>query len=135
MSSDEKPELDPAELEQLPLPDGARVHELHLGGETLLVISYPLGCSDPLADTSLSPSEIEVARLAVEGLSNAEIATQRGTAVRTVANQMASIRQKLGVVSRRQLAAWYRRREMSSPDAPAAGSDGGAGGAGPGAGS
>jgi len=52
---------------------------------------------------SLTPNELHVALLAVAGLSNAEIAARRGTAVRTVCNQLASIFQKLDLRSRSEL--------------------------------
>ncbi len=53
----------------------------------------------------LTAAERDVARLAARGLSNREIAASRGTSVRTVANQVASVFVKLGVGSRRELAA------------------------------
>lgn len=62
------------------------------------------------AESELSPAEREVAALAREGLSNAEIARARGVAVRTIANQLASIFRKLGVGSRVELAAVLDRR-------------------------
>lgn len=52
----------------------------------------------------LSPAEQEVARLALAGCSNAEIARQRGTAVRTVANQLAAVYARFGVRGRIELA-------------------------------
>ena len=52
----------------------------------------------------LSAAEREVATLAASGLTNAAIAEHRGTAVRTVANQMASVLRKLGAGSRRDMA-------------------------------
>jgi DNA-binding NarL/FixJ family response regulator len=88
-------------------PAGARVSHLEIGGQTVMVLSYPIEESDPLPETELSPAEIEVARLAIEGLSNAEIAARRETRIRTVANQMASILRKLDLTSRRELAARY----------------------------
>jgi DNA-binding NarL/FixJ family response regulator len=89
-------------------PTTARVSELEIGGETLLVISFPI--DEPGLTEPLTEAEREVARLAVDGLSNAAIAKQRGTSMRTVANQMASILRKLGVESRRELATrWHRR--------------------------
>lgn len=89
-------------------PPGTRVSELDVRGETLLVISFPIGDDD--LSTRLTEAEADVACLAVDGLSNAQIARQRGTSTRTVANQMASILRKLGVQSRRELAArWLRR--------------------------
>jgi len=51
----------------------------------------------------LTEAEEAVALLAVEGLTNAEIASRRGRSNKTVANQLASIYRKLGVKSREQL--------------------------------
>jgi DNA-binding CsgD family transcriptional regulator len=45
----------------------------------------------------LSPGEWEVARAAIEGKSHAEIAGARGTSVRTIANQLASVFGKTGL--------------------------------------
>jgi DNA-binding CsgD family transcriptional regulator len=53
----------------------------------------------------LTASEREVAVLASAGLSNAEIARARHVAVRTIANQLASIYQKLEVGTRVELIA------------------------------
>ena len=49
---------------------------------------------------SLSIAEYAVARLLVEGKSYAEMSLLRGTSVRTVANQVASVFQKMGVSGR-----------------------------------
>lgn len=49
---------------------------------------------------ALSTAEYAVARLLVEGKSYAEMALLRGTSVRTVANQVASVFQKVGVSGR-----------------------------------
>lgn len=57
----------------------------------------------PKLPPSLTAAEREVAKLVIEGLSNAAIAAQRSTSVRTVANQLRSIYAKLEVGSRRQL--------------------------------
>lgn len=51
----------------------------------------------------LSPSEREVARYLLEGLSTAHIAELRGSAYRTVANQIASIYEKVAARSRADL--------------------------------
>src|SRR5689334_9857938 len=66
-----------------------------------LVISFPI----PEADwrSQLTPAEIEVAEDALAGLNNAQIASKRGSAVRTVANQLAAIYRKLNVRSRLEL--------------------------------
>lgn len=77
--------------------------DVQVGGETLVVISLPVGGNDALGGL-LTAAEAEVAHDAVGGLSNAEIATRRGTSTRTVANQLASIYRKLDVGSRAELA-------------------------------
>lgn len=83
-----------------------RVDELEVGSERVLVVSYPLdNPGDPALEEQLSPAEREVARMVIQGLSNAAIATRRGTSVRTVANQVAAILRKLNVDSRRSLMA------------------------------
>lgn len=52
----------------------------------------------------MTQAEYDVARQVVQGLSNATIAARRGTAQRTVANQLASLYRKLKVQSRLELA-------------------------------
>lgn len=51
----------------------------------------------------LSPSEAEVARLAILGWTHAQVAFERETALRTVANQIAAIFRKVGVSGRAAL--------------------------------
>lgn len=53
----------------------------------------------------LTCAEMDVLFRVLEGRSNSDIATERATSVRTVANQIAKIFRKLGVRSRRELAA------------------------------
>lgn len=53
----------------------------------------------------LTTAESDIVRAIFDGRSNAAIATARGAAVRTVANQVASIFRKLGVQSRAELVA------------------------------
>src|SRR5260221_10104077 len=60
---------------------------------------------DVTALRGLSKGERAVVGLAVFGLSNQEIARQRGSSPRTVANQLASAYRKLGVGSRAELLA------------------------------
>jgi DNA-binding NarL/FixJ family response regulator len=60
----------------------------------------------------LTDAETSVARLIVAGLSNAEIADARGCAIRTVANQVASLLVKSGAASRYELIALCQRREL-----------------------
>jgi DNA-binding NarL/FixJ family response regulator len=59
-----------------------------------------------LAD--LSAAEREVFDLVRRGLSNKEIAAERGRSVATVKNQLQSVFQKFGVSSRTRLIAWTR---------------------------
>jgi DNA-binding NarL/FixJ family response regulator len=67
----------------------------------LLVFSAPVeGAAPPV----LTPAQLAVARAIARGASNAEIARERGTSMRTVAKQVASIFVRLGVGSRRQVA-------------------------------
>jgi DNA-binding NarL/FixJ family response regulator len=71
---------------------------MKVGGEDVAVMSYAL--APPALPASLSAAERIVALALLKGLSNAEIAKARKTSVRTVANQVASLFQKLGVRSR-----------------------------------
>jgi DNA-binding NarL/FixJ family response regulator len=82
--------------------EGPREFRVDYGGEELLVISVPLREGPPDALTS---AQLAVVRAIVRGASNVDIARERGTSVRTVANQVASILRKLGVGSRAQVAA------------------------------
>ncbi len=54
-------------------------------------------------ENKLTPAEEEVCRLVAQGLENKEIAFQLRKNAKTVANQMTSIMQKLGVSSRGEL--------------------------------
>ena len=87
-------------------PEDLRASVVRIGGTPYVMLSY----TRPDADTSealpqLTRSEREVAHALLGGLSNAAIARLRGSAERTVANQVASIFRKLGVHSRTELAA------------------------------
>lgn len=82
-----------------------RISELEIGGEQLIVLSYAIDPPDLVAQFGLTAAEAEVARLAIAGLSNAEIAERRAASVRTVANQIAAVLRKAGVASRRELVA------------------------------
>jgi DNA-binding CsgD family transcriptional regulator len=78
-----------------------------------VVLSYPLPPSPATPDALerlLSPAERQVASLLLIGRSYATIARIRGTAARTVANQVASAFRKLGVRSRFELAARLTRK-------------------------
>jgi DNA-binding NarL/FixJ family response regulator len=82
---------------------GVDCFEVVVGGEALMVTSMPVEPRDGLG--TLTAIERAVARDAIAGLSNAAIAKKRRRAVRTIANQLASVYRKLGVGSRAELAA------------------------------
>jgi DNA-binding NarL/FixJ family response regulator len=70
----------------------------------------------PATAQGLTAAEQEVVSLLVEGLSNEEIARRRGTALRTVSNQVAAILRKTGASGRRAFlgrAATLRRPPMA----------------------
>jgi DNA-binding NarL/FixJ family response regulator len=83
---------------------------------TAIVPPAPASTEEP-ADARLSPAELAVARLAARGVSNARIAATRGVAVRTVANQLASIYSKLAIGSRAELARCFAPDKMTMEDA------------------
>lgn len=60
----------------------------------------------PTPSRRLSPREEDVARLVADGLTNREIASRLGIAERTVESHLDSIRAKLGVRTRTQVAVW-----------------------------
>lgn len=66
----------------------------------VLVLPEP---SPVLPSARLTRAEREVVQLSAKGLTNAEIATTRGTRVRTIANQFQAIFRKLSVGSRSEL--------------------------------
>lgn len=70
-----------------------RLTRFELGGTSFVVMSYePL---PPSIRDRLTPAEREVAEELFAGCSDAEIATRRGTSVRTVRNQVAAIYDKM----------------------------------------
>lgn len=81
----------------------ATVVPVSVSGLRGLMIELPV---DPAwLPTCLTEAEREVVMLVLEGRSNQEIADARGARYRTVANQLAAIYKKLGVVSRTELIA------------------------------
>ena len=107
---------DPAALADLAPPSGLDAHRFDVGPDAFGVLVFPLGgpsVSPP--PTNLTPSEQSVMQLMLEGKSNQEIAKERRTAVRTVANQVASIFKKLGVGSRAELYAFGARGTKRGP--------------------
>jgi DNA-binding CsgD family transcriptional regulator len=91
---------------QLPPPRGLRVKRTVIGGEDVLLLSFPL---DPIAlPPGLTEVEREIVLEVARGASNADIARARGRSARTIANQLASIYGKLGVSGRAELVARLR---------------------------
>src|SRR5262245_13517945 len=83
------------------VPEPLRVTTFEAGSDTFAILSFPVH-ELPLPD-ALSAAEKGVCRLLLTGASNAEIARQRRTSVRTVANQVAAILKKLNAGSRSEL--------------------------------
>jgi DNA-binding CsgD family transcriptional regulator/DNA-binding beta-propeller fold protein YncE len=75
-----------------------------------------MGTTPPV---KLSRRELEVARLVAEGLTNRDIAARLFVSERTVDGHLEHVREKLGVNSRAQVAAWVVRGE-STASAPVA---------------
>ena len=89
-----------------PAPAGLSATIIELAGEEYLIISFPQ--TDWVLPKTLTNAERDVVSAILRGLSTEVIAQQRGTSVYTVANQIALIFDKLGVVSRIELAALAR---------------------------
>jgi DNA-binding CsgD family transcriptional regulator len=92
----------PAGVAPLPPLDDLELHTLTIDGEQLAVLSYPVRVAAP---ASLTAAERDVVQRIVRGETNAEIARARRTSLRTVANQVAAVFEKLDVSSRRELVA------------------------------
>jgi len=71
--------------------------------EAIVVVAGLLGRRVPAGAYRLTASELEVLALLRHGLSNGQIARQRGRSVRTIANQVASLLRKTGMNGRRAL--------------------------------
>jgi DNA-binding NarL/FixJ family response regulator len=82
------------------------VYRIDVEGSMLALLTFSTGEGRPALD--LTSGERQVLRGVLAGKSNGEIANERGTSVRTVANQIARIFEKTGVSSRAQLAARWR---------------------------
>jgi non-specific serine/threonine protein kinase len=66
---------------------------------------------DRAPDAPLTGRELEVASLVADGLTNPEIANRLCLSPRTVGAHLEHIREKLGVRSRAQVAAWVTTRQ------------------------
>ncbi|MEZ4265996.1 MAG: helix-turn-helix transcriptional regulator [Myxococcota bacterium] len=80
---------------------GVELSPMDIDGVQFVVVAVPRDA--PMA--RLSPAEQEVVRLVLDGRSNREIAAARGVSVKTVANQLRAVYEKLGICSRFELAA------------------------------
>jgi DNA-binding CsgD family transcriptional regulator len=87
-------------------PPDARVVYFQVGAQRYAILSHQARAG---ASGTLTEAERAVIQLALDGLSNARIAEERGTSTRTVRNQLVSAYGKLGVGSRSELAAWITR--------------------------
>ncbi len=83
------------------------VRRLAVGDQELLIVEVD---DSPLELEELTESENAVARAVVAGRSNKEIAAERGVSVKTIANQLRAIYEKLGVASRFELVALAESR-------------------------
>lgn len=81
------------------------------GQDSYVIVSLPVSAGQWQRD--LTDAELDIALWILQGESNKRIAARRGTSVRTVANQIAGIYQKLGVTSRAELAARTTRRDRA----------------------
>jgi DNA-binding CsgD family transcriptional regulator len=79
------------------------VSAIESAGTAYVLVSWSM--SKPSNWHLLTRAELEVASALLDGGTNQQIAAARGSSVRTVANQVASIFRKLGVGSRGELAA------------------------------
>ncbi len=89
---------DPSRMDRIDLLAGSGSDDGEVG--ILSVDGRPRG----EAASSLTPAELEVAAFVMRGLTNDRIARERQVSERTIANQLRSIYDKLGVTSRSQLA-------------------------------
>lgn len=69
-----------------------------------------LADEEPVVDGLLTERELEVSTLVAQGLTNAEIAVRLYVSPRTVEAHLEHVRDKLGMRSRAQIAAWVTQR-------------------------
>jgi DNA-binding CsgD family transcriptional regulator len=103
-----------APLRELPTAS-ARVEWTEVGDVELAAIVTDVHATREELLRSLTPTERAVVARVLDGLATRAIATSRGTSERTIANQLASAYRKLGVGSRRELAAKLAARGIASP--------------------
>jgi DNA-binding NarL/FixJ family response regulator len=91
-----------SDAQEVPPPAGLSAHTVALNNEEYLVLSFPSPVWNLPAN--LTAAEREVTLAILRGAATEVIARERGTSRHTVANQIASIFEKLGVTSRVELA-------------------------------
>lgn len=74
---------------------------VEVDGEHYLLIGIPR--ARQVVDWAVTPTERLLIEGIAAGLSNRELAEKRGTALRTIANQLQTLYRKLGVTSRGEL--------------------------------
>jgi DNA-binding NarL/FixJ family response regulator len=104
----------------IPLAEGAQTDAQAFRLYKVVSVARP----DLEIGSALSGAEYAVARLLVEGKSYAEMALLRGTSVRTVANQVASVFQKVGVSGRSEFLSALVRNGAHVSAAPAVAAEG-----------
>lgn len=82
---------------------GVETLRVEIAGEQYLLIGIPQEERRP--DWAVTPAERVLIEGILAGRSNRELADQRGTALRTIANQLQTLYRKLGVTSRAELRA------------------------------
>jgi DNA-binding CsgD family transcriptional regulator len=88
------------------VPPELEIYTFHVEGDAFALCSYE--AIAPARVAALTPAERAVVAGVLDGKSNRDIARARGVSTRTVANQVASAFDKLGVRSRGELAARWR---------------------------
>lgn len=91
-----------------PMPEDLDAYTFRIESDEYAVLSYGVAVEEQGPDGAvdgLTPAERGVLELVLRGLSIAAVARHRGTSPRTVAHQLTSIYQRLGVRSRRELRA------------------------------
>jgi len=98
---------EPVVSAELSAPRDLQALTFRVGEDEFVVLSFPLGPTELPPD--LTPVERGVVEAVLQGKTNADIARERGRSPRTIANQVATVFKKLGVRSRRELAAQCAR--------------------------
>lgn len=90
--------------ENVSAPVGLETYTFEVGGDEYCLFELDFG--QVTVPAQLTRAEREVTSLVLEGRSNEQIATARGTSSFTVANQLQSVYAKLGVSGRTELIAY-----------------------------